>query len=150
MLESGFKINKCDKCVYVKDTNNGCVILCLYVDDMLIIGGNEKMIKSAKDLLKSMFDMKDMGLADVILGIKIIRTQNGLVLSSYTSIPSDAHWKAMTRVLRYLRYSRDYRLHYDRYPAVIEGYSDANWISDIKDSRSTNGYVFTLGGEAIS
>ncbi|GJW13118.1 retrovirus-related pol polyprotein from transposon TNT 1-94 [Tanacetum coccineum] len=37
-----------------------------------------------------------------------------------------------------------------RHPAVIEGYSDANWISDIKDSRSTSGYVFTLGGAAIS
>ncbi|GJX07078.1 retrovirus-related pol polyprotein from transposon TNT 1-94, partial [Tanacetum coccineum] len=45
---------------------------------------------------------------------------------------------------------RDYRLHYDRHPDVIEGYSDANWISDIKNSRSTSGYVFTLGGTAIS
>ncbi|GJR61143.1 retrovirus-related pol polyprotein from transposon TNT 1-94 [Tanacetum coccineum] len=161
MLESGFKINECDKCVYVKDTSAGY------------------------------FDMKDMGLADVILGIKIIQTQNGLVLSQahyvdkiliyimrgipaklelqltpvctrpdlayavsrlsrYTSNPSYAHWKAITRVLHYLRYSRDYGLHYDRHPAVIEGYSDANWISDIKDSRSTSGYVFTLGGAAIS
>ncbi|GKA72838.1 hypothetical protein Tco_0779054 [Tanacetum coccineum] len=71
-------------------------------------------------------------------------------LSRYTSNPSYAHWKAITRVLHYLRYSRDYGLHYDRHPAVIEGYSDANWISDIKDSRSTSGYVFTLGGAAIS
>ncbi|GJZ20755.1 hypothetical protein Tco_0557345 [Tanacetum coccineum] len=71
-------------------------------------------------------------------------------LSRYTSNPSYAHWKAIMRVLHYLRYSRDYRLHYDRHPAVIEGYSDANWISDIKDSRSTSGYVFTLGGAAIS
>ncbi|GJX20386.1 retrotransposon protein, putative, ty1-copia subclass [Tanacetum coccineum] len=75
MLESGFKINECDKCVYVKDTSSGYVILCLYVDD------NDKIIRSTKDMLKSKFDMKDMGLADVILGIKIIRTQNGLVLS---------------------------------------------------------------------
>ncbi|GJS16460.1 retrotransposon protein, putative, ty1-copia subclass [Tanacetum coccineum] len=81
MLESGFKINECDKCVYVKDTSSGYVILCLYVDDMLIVGSNDKMIRSTKDMLKSKFDMKDMGLADVILGIKIIRTQNGLVLS---------------------------------------------------------------------
>nr|GEW46038.1 zinc finger, CCHC-type [Tanacetum cinerariifolium] len=42
---------------------------------------NDKMIKFTKDMLKSKFDMKDMGLANVILGIKIIRTQNGLVLS---------------------------------------------------------------------
>ncbi|GJX06957.1 hypothetical protein Tco_0194889 [Tanacetum coccineum] len=71
-------------------------------------------------------------------------------LSRYTSNPSAAHWKAMTRVLHYLRYSRDYGLHYDIYPAAIEGYNDANWISDIKDSRSTSGYVFTLGRAAIS
>ncbi|GKD60937.1 retrovirus-related pol polyprotein from transposon TNT 1-94, partial [Tanacetum coccineum] len=81
MLESGFKINKCDKCVYVKDISSGYVILCLYVDDMLIVGSNDKMIKSTKDMLKLKFDMKDMGLANVILGIKIIQTQNGLVLS---------------------------------------------------------------------
>nr|GEV48109.1 zinc finger, CCHC-type [Tanacetum cinerariifolium] len=37
-----------------------------------------------------------------------------------------------------------------RHHVVIEGYSDPNWISDIKDSRSTSGYVFTLGGAAIS
>nr|GEY87728.1 Pol polyprotein [Tanacetum cinerariifolium] len=64
-----------------KDTSSGYVILCLYVDDMLVVGSNDKMIKSTKEMLKLKFDMKDMGLADVILGIKIIRTQNGLVLS---------------------------------------------------------------------
>ncbi|GJX74966.1 retrotransposon protein, putative, ty1-copia subclass [Tanacetum coccineum] len=72
---------KFDKCVYVKDTSSGYVILCLYVDDMLIVGSNDKIIRSTKDMLKSKFDMKDMGLADVILGINIIRTQNRLVLS---------------------------------------------------------------------
>ncbi|GJV72012.1 retrovirus-related pol polyprotein from transposon TNT 1-94 [Tanacetum coccineum] len=41
-------------------------------------------------------------------------------LSRYTSNPSYAHWKAIMRVLHYLRYSRDYGLHYDRHPAVIE------------------------------
>ncbi|TLX69534.1 hypothetical protein E9993_22935, partial [Labilibacter sediminis] len=81
MMESGFKINECDKCVYVKNTTHGYVILCLYVDDMLIIGSNDKMIRSTKDMLKSKFDMKDMGLADVILGVKITRTQDGLILS---------------------------------------------------------------------
>src|ERR1044071_2615378 len=81
MLNSAFTIIECDKCVYVKDTSKGYVILCLYVDDMLIIGSDDKMIRSTKDMLKARFDMKDMGLADVILGVKIIRTQTGLVLS---------------------------------------------------------------------
>ena len=54
------------------------------------------------------------------------------------------------RVLKYLRFTRDYGLHYTRYPVVLEGYSDANWISNVKDSKSHSGYVFTLGGAAVS
>ena len=47
-------------------------------------------------------------------------------LSRYTSNPSADHWIAIVRVLKYLRYTRNYRLHYTRYPTVLEGYSDAN------------------------
>ena len=81
LRSSGFKIKECDKCIYVKETENGYVILCLYVDNMLIVRSDDDMIKSTKNMLKSKFDMKDMGLADVILGIKISRTFNGLILS---------------------------------------------------------------------
>ena len=81
MITSGFKINECDKCVYVKKPENGYVILCLYVDDMLIVRSDDDMIKSTKNILKSKFDMKNMGLANVILEIKISRTSNGFILS---------------------------------------------------------------------
>ena len=54
------------------------------------------------------------------------------------------------RVLKYLRFTCDYGLHYTRYPAILEGYSDVNWISNVKDSKSHSGYVFTLGGAAVS
>ena len=81
MITNGFKINECDKCVYIKDTKNDYIILCLYVDDILIVGSDDKMIKSTKNMLISRFDMKDMRLADVILGIKITRVSNGLILN---------------------------------------------------------------------
>ena len=32
----------------------------------------------------------------------------------------------------------------------MEGYSDANWITGSQDTKSTSGYVFTLGNGAIS
>ena len=76
-----FRIIECDKCIYVKDTNRGYVILCLYVDDILIVGSNNEMIRTTKRLLNSKFDMKDMGFADMILGIKITRTSGGIVLT---------------------------------------------------------------------
>ena len=36
------------------------------------------------------------------------------------------------------------------FPAVIEGFSDANWISESDETKSTSGYVFTLAGGAAS
>ena len=71
-------------------------------------------------------------------------------LSRFTHNLGKIHWQTLIRVLRYLRYSKSYRLNYTRYPVVLEGYCDANWISDTKDSKSTSGYVFTLGGAAVS
>lgn len=70
-MKNGFKINESVKCVYMKNVDMGYVIVCLYVDDVLILGNNNAIIKSTKDMLLSRFDMKDVGLADVILGIKI-------------------------------------------------------------------------------
>ena len=57
------------------------VIVCLYVDDMLTVCSNDKMNTSTKNMLNSRFDMKDMELANVILGIKLIRTSDKLILS---------------------------------------------------------------------
>lgn len=65
---------------------NGYVILCLYVDDMLIVNSNDRIIKYTKDILNSISKMKDMGLVDVILGIKIPWTSYGLELNQSHSI----------------------------------------------------------------
>ena len=164
-------------------------------------------------MLNSRFDMKDMRHADVILGIKILRTSDELILSqshyvdnilgkfdkdksgitripvdgtlhlsknkvdnisqieysrvigvlmylmsytelditcsvsklgSYTSNLGGKHWQRIIRVLKHLRFTCDYGLHYIRCHVVLEGYSDANWILNVKDSKSHSGYVFTL------
>ena len=219
MLSNGFKINECDKCIYVKNINHECVIVCLYVDDMLIVGINRYIIESTKKMLNYNFDMKYLGLADVILKIRIIRNSKGYVLSQshyiekvlrkyghyeskpaitpfdpnsklkknndegvslliysrvigslmyimnytrpniaylvgrlarYTINPGHDHWIALVKVLRYLKYKFDYGLTYRRYPPVLEGFSDTNWISNNSETKSTSGYVFTLGYAAVS
>ncbi|PHT29833.1 hypothetical protein CQW23_30598 [Capsicum baccatum] len=71
-------------------------------------------------------------------------------LSRYTSNPNKTHWMALKRVLGYLKYTQDYALHYTKYPVVLEGYSDANWITESNEVKSTSGYVFTIGGRAVS
>ncbi|RVW91789.1 Retrovirus-related Pol polyprotein from transposon TNT 1-94 [Vitis vinifera] len=71
-------------------------------------------------------------------------------LARYTNNLAKEHWFAFVRVLRYFKHTIKYGLHYKRYPSVIEGFSDANWIFDSLESKSTSEYIFNLGGAAIS
>ena len=65
----------------MNNTNKGYVVIYFYMDDMLTLDINDHMIKSTKKMLTNKFDMKDLGVAYVILGIKISRTFEGLILS---------------------------------------------------------------------
>ena len=71
-------------------------------------------------------------------------------LGRYTSNPGAKLWQGIIKVLKYMQFTRDYELHYTIYPDVFEGYSGANWISNVKDSKSYSGYLFTLGGAVVS
>src|SRR3954470_1593873 len=66
------------------------------------------------------------------------------------SNPGSDHWHALERVMRYLCGTMSYEIHYSGHPAVLEGYSDSNLISDVDELYAMSGYVFTLGGGAVS
>ncbi|GJR00472.1 zinc finger, CCHC-type containing protein [Tanacetum coccineum] len=183
LIKSLYGLNKFD------ESGKG-VIICLYVDDMLIFGTDPVQVDLTKEFLSSRFSIKDMGEADVILGIKIKHESNGIAisqshyiekavsqleysrvigylmyamtctrpdiafvvgkLSRYTSNPSTQHWQAIQRVLKYLKKTMDYKLTYTGYPSVLEGYTDASWISNTEENSSTSGWVFLLSGGVIS
>ena len=74
--------NDLDKCVYSKSVGNDHVIMCVYVIDILIFdtsmnvitlifGTGMNVINETKLLLSYNFNMKDLGAANVILGLKI-------------------------------------------------------------------------------
>jgi hypothetical protein len=52
--------------------------------------------------------------------------------------------------MRYLCGTMSYGIHYLGHPAMLKGYSDANWISDVEYINATSGYVFTFGGGTVS
>ena len=56
-------------------------------------------------------------------------------LSRFVSNPGDDHWRAVERVMRYLKGTMSY--------------CDANWISDAGELYVTSGYVFSLGSGAV-
>jgi hypothetical protein len=75
LTSAGFVVNGADKCVYYRFGGGEGVILCLYVDNIVIFGNNENVIKEVKDFLSNNFEMKDLGVADVILNIKLHREE---------------------------------------------------------------------------
>ena len=70
------RYNQCDydSCVYFKQ-NDDPTHLLLYVNDMLIAARNNIHVQKLKTQLKKEFDMKDLGEANKILGMKITRNR---------------------------------------------------------------------------
>ncbi|XP_031286152.1 secreted RxLR effector protein 161-like [Pistacia vera] len=71
-------------------------------------------------------------------------------LSQFLSNPTEAHWTACKRVLRYIKGTLNYGLVFKRNKEfTIEAYADADWASDVNDRRSTSGYVVFLTGNLV-
>ncbi|KAM2674254.1 hypothetical protein EV2_015471 [Malus domestica] len=73
------------------------------------------------------------------------------ITSRYQSNPGSEHWAAVKTVLKYLRRTKDMFLVYGGASELrVEGYTDADFQSDVDDRSSNSGYVFTLNGGAVS
>ena len=57
------------------------VILCLYVDDIMILYSNIQVINITKSFLSGNFNMMDLGPANVILGVKLLKNNNDFALT---------------------------------------------------------------------
>nr|GEW34312.1 zinc finger, CCHC-type [Tanacetum cinerariifolium] len=81
----------------------------------------DEEVDQTREFLSSRFSMKDMGrlILSLALGLNM-------------------------KVLKSLKKTKDYRLTYTGYPSMLEGYTYASWISNIKDNSSTSGWVFLL------
>jgi hypothetical protein len=79
-------------------------------------------------------------------------------LATYTANPSLQHYTAAKRVLRYVKGTKQYGITYRRNPTRHVGPSDSNLLygfsdaafANADDRRSISGYVFLVGGGAIT
>ncbi len=73
-------------------------------------------------------------------------------VARFCSRPTKQHWKAVKRIFRYLRGTTHLGLLYAREVEsdVLIGYSDADWGGDCNDCKSTSGYLFQIGGTAVT
>ncbi|KAL5827481.1 hypothetical protein ACOSQ4_019278 [Xanthoceras sorbifolium] len=84
----GFVENIMDQCIYQKVSGSKICFLVLYVDDILLATNDKGLLHEVKQFLSENFDMKDMGEASYVIGIKIRRDrfQGILGLSQETYI----------------------------------------------------------------
>ncbi|XP_019091190.1 PREDICTED: uncharacterized protein LOC109128754 [Camelina sativa] len=82
-------------------------------------------------------------------------------LSQFMHRPTQDHWQAAKRVLRYLAGTSTHGIYlhasspnslhcFSTSPVKLHGFSDADWAGDTDDYISTNGYVIYLGRNPIS
>ena len=62
-----------DYCVYVKQSKDNFLIFSLHVDDILLVENDKEMIVTTQGWMSSKFEMKYMGEASYMLGVKILR-----------------------------------------------------------------------------
>lgn len=54
----------------------------MYVDDILLMSSNDKLVTKVKEYLHSLFTIKDLGLAKYFLGIEVMQEPNkGIFIS---------------------------------------------------------------------
>ena len=72
-------------------------------------------------------------------------------VSQYLSAPRSTHYAVVLRILRYLKGTLFHGLFYSaQSPLVLRAFSDADWVEDSTDRKSTTGYCFFLGSSLIS
>eukprot|EP00253_Pinus_taeda_P007060 PITA_07060 len=81
LIENGF--DKCDgePTLYIKENDGKILIVVLYVDDLIFTNNDATLIADFKVVMKSEFEMTDLGFLKYFLGIEVDQSENGVFIS---------------------------------------------------------------------
>ncbi len=63
--------------------------------------------------------------------------------------PIEHDWMAVKRILRYFKGTATFGIKFGSDTVKVTGYGNADWAGCHESRRSTSGYVFLMGQEAI-
>ena len=72
------------------------------------------------------------------------------VVSRYMANPRKEHWEAMKWLLRYLRGTSSSSFCFAKGKVTLKGFVDADLCGDVDSSKSTSGYIYTIGGTTVN
>ena len=81
MKKNGYRQSNSDHTLFLKRQGRKITCLIIYVDDMIITGDDVDEIKQLRDNLFQEFEMKDLGMLKYFLGIEVLRSNQGILIS---------------------------------------------------------------------
>jgi hypothetical protein len=81
LLGIGFCRCHSDPNVYTKKERSYLIICVLYVDDLILIGSDPKILNHVKTGLKKKFEMTDLRVLHYFLGLQVLQTKGGILFS---------------------------------------------------------------------
>jgi len=81
LLQSGFHNSHVDTSLFVLHLGQHLIYVLVYVDDLIIIGDDIHLVNRFIDLIANRFSLKDLGQLSYFLGIEILPTKQGFLLS---------------------------------------------------------------------
>ncbi|GJT21093.1 putative RNA-directed DNA polymerase [Tanacetum coccineum] len=167
----GFKGSTTDPSLFIHSSAGTFLYMLVYVDDIILTGNNDTAIEHVVKSLSSTFALQDMGPLSYFLGIEVksnglnvILSQKQYILENLTKAafriqtvcqfmhtPTEKHWSAVKRILRYLRGTLNHGLLFKRASGcTLHAYTDADWAGCPDDRRSTGGFAIYLGSNLVS
>ncbi|CAA7029183.1 unnamed protein product [Microthlaspi erraticum] len=81
LLKHGFMQSPADNSLFVKISGDVCIVLLVYVDDILIASNDDAAVLELKAHLHETFKIKNLGAARYFLGMEIARSSSGISVS---------------------------------------------------------------------
>jgi hypothetical protein len=85
MLAMGFKNEDITPCLFIKHNGTDFIIVAIYVDDLNLFGTN-RIMQETIQLLKRVFEMRDLGQSTFCLGLQFEHLPQGILLHQSTYI----------------------------------------------------------------
>eukprot|EP00253_Pinus_taeda_P031834 PITA_31834 len=159
-VQHGFHRSLNDPNLYTKFNKQRQIILIyLYVDDMIITGNANNLIKEIKQQMSQVFEMKDLGNLHYCLGFEVWKDsgQTFLTQGKYTRnllerFRMEQCRSAATPLQQNLKLSSDNdtkEVDATMYRQLV-GFSYSNWAGNLDDRRSITGYAFSIGSRVIA
>ncbi|MCH82412.1 gag-pol polyprotein [Trifolium medium] len=154
LTQVGFKKSVVEHGVYVKHNldSTKILIICLYVDDLLVTGNDHSDITAYKRNIIASKEVYE-GLRYLCNSRPDLAFAVGAV-SRFVNTPKKCHMAAVKRIMRYVQGTMDYGIllpnNISNVVNKLEGFSDSDWCGDHVDRRSTTGYIFKFLNAPIS